>query len=295
MDDGDAGHDDGTGDRDGFDTPALRPQECAAPSRARSGRPAAVPRGVRGRPAHRHRRGRRTRRPARIQGRAAGPLRGVGRHLRRGGPHRRSRRIISVRPGPGGGRSPPPSRPWSAWATPSSPSTPSGTPVAKAVADRDALDPLLMESALWHASPTDIAELREILPDMASASAAARSRAFVHFRLVAARPRRHRQPARRAALAVRQPEPDRYARPRRAARQRAAAAGYIRSRHVLHMAVVDALEQHDHDKALSLIAQHDASSRRRSARPAGRPAPDGARSRTAAEAITLTSSRTTGR
>jgi DNA-binding GntR family transcriptional regulator len=34
---------------------------------------------------------------------------------------------------------------------------------------------------------------------------------------------------------------------------------YITSRHALHVAIIDALEQRDHDKALSLIAQHNTS------------------------------------
>jgi DNA-binding GntR family transcriptional regulator len=32
-----------------------------------------------------------------------------------------------------------------------------------------------------------------------------------------------------------------------------------KSRHALHVAIIDALEQRDHDKALSLIAQHNTS------------------------------------
>ena len=37
---------------------------------------------------------------------------------------------------------------------------------------------------------------------------------------------------------------------------------YITSRHALHVAIIDALEQRDHDRALSLIAQHNTSNAR---------------------------------
>ena len=81
-----------------------------------------------------------------------------------------SRGVISVRPGPGGG----------VFAAAQSPMVRLGnsvlaldadeTSVAEAVRIRDALDPLLIEDALWYASPADIAEMREILADMASAA-----------------------------------------------------------------------------------------------------------------------------
>src|ERR1700722_8386712 len=91
-----------------------------------------------------------------------------------------SRGVISVRPGPGGG----------VFAAAQSPMVRLGnsvlaldtgqTSVAEAVRIRDALDPLLIEDALWHASPADIAELREILADMASAVHRLDPTAFVH-------------------------------------------------------------------------------------------------------------------
>jgi DNA-binding FadR family transcriptional regulator len=171
-----------------------------------------------------------------------------------------SRGIISVRPGPGGG----------VFAATQSPMVRLGnsvlaldaeqTPVAEAVRIRDALDPLLIEDALWHASPADIAELREILADMASAVQRLDPTAFVHAnwslhaRIAAVSPHAVLRSLyvnlldqiESHTLAVlpgsEQPLPE-----------------YITSRHALHVAIIDALEQRDHDKALSLIAQHNTS------------------------------------
>ena len=80
-----------------------------------------------------------------------------------------SRGLVLVRPGPGGG----------VFAAAQSPMVRLGnsvlaldgdqTSVAEAIRIRDALDTLLIEDALWHASPADIAELREILAEMAAA------------------------------------------------------------------------------------------------------------------------------
>jgi DNA-binding FadR family transcriptional regulator len=80
-----------------------------------------------------------------------------------------SRGIVSVRPGPGGG----------VFAAAQSAMVRLGnsalaldaneTSVAEAVRIRDALDPLLIEDALQHASPADITGMRESLADMAAA------------------------------------------------------------------------------------------------------------------------------
>ena len=80
-----------------------------------------------------------------------------------------SRGLVLVRPGPGGG----------VFAAAQSPMVRLGNSVlaldgdeasvAEAIRIRDALDALLIEDALWHASPADIAELREILAEMAAA------------------------------------------------------------------------------------------------------------------------------
>ncbi len=177
-----------------------------------------------------------------------------------------SRGIISVRPGPGGG----------VFAAAQSPMVRLGnsvlaldaaeTSVAEAVRIRDALDPLLIEDALWHASPADIAEMREILADMAAAAQRPDPTGFVHAdwslhaRIAAVSPHAMLRSLyvnlldqiESHTLAVlpasEHPLPD-----------------YIAARYVLHAAIIDALEQHDHDRALSLITQHNTSNPRQAA------------------------------
>jgi hypothetical protein len=160
----------GTGDETGFDAPALRPHEW------RRSRPADV------RPGPRLSRGESAAAQliAIAEAAAPGDRLGSKEELRarcevsvgtfnEAVRIAQSRGIISVRPGPGGG----------VFAATQSPMVRLGnsvlaldaeqTPVAEAVRIRDALDPLLIQDALWHASPAGIAELREILADMASA------------------------------------------------------------------------------------------------------------------------------
>ena len=126
-----------------------------------------------------------------------------------------SRGLVLVRPGPGGG----------VFAAAQSPMVRLGnsvlaldgdqTSVAEAIRIRDALDTLLIEDALWHASPADIAELREILAEMAAAARAARRGWLRARQLVAARPGRGGQPAPDAPLDVREPaRPHRVPHPR---------------------------------------------------------------------------------
>src|ERR1700722_12451262 len=91
-----------------------------------------------------------------------------------------SRGVVLVRPGPGGG----------VFAAAQSPMVRLGnsvlardgdqTSVAEAIRIRDALDALLIEDALWHASPADIAEMREILAEMADAADRLDGIRFVH-------------------------------------------------------------------------------------------------------------------
>lgn len=169
-----------------------------------------------------------------------------------------SRGMVVVRPGPGGG----------VFAATQSPMVRLGnsvlaldaaqTSVAEAVRIRDALDPLLIDDALWHASPADIADLREVLADMAAAVSRFDADAFVranwslHARIAAVSP----HPVLRAlyvslldqieshTLAVlpvsEQPLPE-----------------YIASRHALHAAIVDALASRDRELALALITDHN--------------------------------------
>lgn len=168
-----------------------------------------------------------------------------------------SRGVISVRPGPGGG----------VFAAAQSPMVRLGnsvlaldtaqTSVAEAVRIRDALDPLLIEDALWHASPADIAEMREVLAEMAAAAERRDPDRFVranwalHARIAAVSP----NPMLRSlyvnlldqieshTLAVlpdtERPLPE-----------------YVADRLTLHAGIVDAIDDRDRGRALALIAQH---------------------------------------
>jgi DNA-binding FadR family transcriptional regulator len=169
-----------------------------------------------------------------------------------------SRGVVSVRPGPGGG------------VFASAPSAlvrlgnsvlaldAADTSVAEAIRIRDALDPLLIEDALWHGSPADIADMRTIVADMATAVGHCDATAFVHAnwrlhaRIAAVSP----HPVLRSVYLTlldqieshtldvlpgsEQPLPE-----------------YIAARHRLHAAIVDALDARDHDLALTLIAEHN--------------------------------------
>jgi DNA-binding FadR family transcriptional regulator len=169
-----------------------------------------------------------------------------------------TRGVISVRPGPGGG----------VFAAAQSPMVRLGnsvlaldgadTSVAEAVRIRDALDPLLIEDALWHASPADIADMRAIVAEMATAVDRGDPTAFVHgnwhlhARIAAVSP----HPVLRSLYLTlldqieshtldvlpvsEQPLPE-----------------YIAARHSLHAAIVDALDARDRDLAMALIAEHN--------------------------------------
>lgn len=171
-----------------------------------------------------------------------------------------SRGIISVRPGPGGG----------VFAATQSPMVRLGnsvlaldaddTPVAEAVRIRDALDPLLIEDAIWHASPADIAELREVLADMASAVRRDDPTGFVHAnwtlhaRIAAISPHAMLRSLyvslldqiESHTLAV-LPDSD------------VPLREYVATRHELHQAIIDAIENRDRDTALALTARHNTS------------------------------------
>ncbi|GGU41148.1 FadR/GntR family transcriptional regulator [Streptomyces violascens] len=78
-----------------------------------------------------------------------------------------TRGLVTVRPGPGGGlfaAQPPPPTGLDTWAQTLNEQDPHD-----ALRVRNALDPLLVEDALWHASPADIAGLRHHLAALAEA------------------------------------------------------------------------------------------------------------------------------
>src|SRR3984957_2353586 len=168
-----------------------------------------------------------------------------------------SRGLVLVRPGPGGG----------VFAAAQSPMVRLGnsvlaldgdqTSVAQAIRIRDALDALLIEDALWHASPADIAELREILAEMAVAADRLDGIRFVqanwslHARVAAVSPHAmlrslyvnlldHIESHTLAFLPYgTDPVPEAMA-----------------ERHALHAAIVDAVEARDRDRARHPIGRH---------------------------------------
>ncbi|MFJ4716587.1 FadR/GntR family transcriptional regulator [Streptomyces sp. NPDC088785] len=168
-----------------------------------------------------------------------------------------SRGLVTVKPGPGGGL----------FSAEQSPMVRLGnsvlaldarrSDVADAVRIRDALDPLLIEDALWHASPADIAGLREHIAAMEAAMGTADAVAFVH-----ANWRLH------AAIAAISPNAllsSLYANLLDLVESRTLAvlpAGEepldhsIAHRYALHRDLVDALERRDREAALRLVREH---------------------------------------
>jgi DNA-binding FadR family transcriptional regulator len=168
-----------------------------------------------------------------------------------------SRGLVTVRPGPGGGL----------FAAEQSPTVRLGnsvlalnadqTSVAEAVRIRDALDPLLVEDALWHASPADIADMRRQLGQMATAAEAEDATAFVHAnwalhtRIAAVSPHAMLRSIYSTLLEIietntlsvlpagEQPLPY-----------------YLHERYRLHAALIDAIEARDTTTAMRLITEH---------------------------------------
>ena len=171
-----------------------------------------------------------------------------------------SRGVVSVRPGPGGG----------IFAAAQSAMVRLGnsvlaldaadSSVAEAVRIRDALDPLLIEDALWHASPADIAEMREIIADMAAAVERYDPTAFVHAnwrlhaRIAAVSP----HPVLRSLYVNLLDQIESHTLDVLPASDRPLPE-YIAERQALHEAIVDALDHRDKALALRLIQEHNTS------------------------------------
>ncbi|MFD0020702.1 FadR/GntR family transcriptional regulator [Streptomyces sp. NPDC058382] len=171
-----------------------------------------------------------------------------------------SRGLVTVKPGPGGGL----------FSAEQSPMVRLGnsvlaldaqqSDVANAVRIRDALDPLLIEDALWHASPADISGLKEHITAMEGAVDAADPVAFVH-----ANWRLH------AAIAAISPNAllsSLYSNLLDLIESHTLSVlptseepldEYISHRHELHRDLVDALDRRDRDEALRLIHEHNTS------------------------------------
>jgi DNA-binding FadR family transcriptional regulator len=169
-----------------------------------------------------------------------------------------TRELITVRPGPGGGlfvadRTPTVRLGNSLLELDADQAT-----VADAIRIRNALDPLLIEDALWHASPADLAVLRGHLEPMADALASQDAVAFVHAnwqlhaQIAAISPNQMLRSLygvlleliERHTLSVLPAEDT-------------PLPGYIEERYRLHTDLVAALERRDAAEARRLIAVHN--------------------------------------
>jgi DNA-binding FadR family transcriptional regulator len=174
-----------------------------------------------------------------------------------------SRGLVTVRPGPGGGL----------FAAEQSPMVRLGnsvlaldadqTDVADAIRIRDALDPLLIEDALWHGSLADVADLRKELQQMESAVEAENARAFVyanwhlHARIAAISPNPLLRSLYSSLLEIIESHTLSVLPASEQPLQE-----YIRERHELHTALVNALEQRDRGRAIEVIHAHNTTMRR---------------------------------
>jgi DNA-binding FadR family transcriptional regulator len=169
-----------------------------------------------------------------------------------------TRELITMRPGPGGGLFVA-DRPPTVRLGDSLLELDAGqATVADAIRIRDALDPLLIEDALWHASPADLAVLRDHLEPMAAAAASQDASAFVHAnwqlhaQIAAISPNQMLRTLYGALLELIErhtlsvlPDGD------------TPLPGYIAERYQLHADLVAALECRDADEARRLITAHN--------------------------------------
>ena len=132
------------------------------------------------------------------------------------------------------------------------------TSVADAVRMRDALDPLLVEDALWHSSAVDIREMRSCLDDMAAARDAGDPVAFVranwalHRRIAEVSPSAILRSVYISLLEL----IDTHTRGV-GGTETAPLPDYVAARYLLHEHLVDAIERREHAEAQRLIQQHN--------------------------------------
>ncbi|MFJ9173722.1 FadR/GntR family transcriptional regulator [Streptomyces sp. NPDC102360] len=171
-----------------------------------------------------------------------------------------SRGLVTVKPGPGGGLFSAEQTPMVRLGNSVLALDTQETDVANAVRIRDALDPLLIEDALWHASPADVAGLRAHIGAMEAAVEAEDPVAFVHANwalhadIASISPNTLLGSLYSSLLelieahtltvlpASEQPLGE-----------------YIAHRHALHRDLIDALDRRDRDEALRLIHEHNTS------------------------------------
>ena len=168
-----------------------------------------------------------------------------------------TRELITMRPGPGGGLfvadRPPTVRLGNSLLELDA----GQATVADAIRIRDALDPLLIEDALWHASPADLAVLRGHLEPMAAAAASQDAGAFVHAnwqlhaQIAAISPSQLLRSLYSSLLEI----IERHTRSVLPA-EGTSLPGYIEERYQLHADLVTALERRDAAEAGRLIALH---------------------------------------
>jgi len=133
----------------------------------------------------------------------------------------------------------------------------SATSVADAVRMRDALDPLLVDDALWHSSAIDIGRMRACLEDMAAARDSDDPVAFVQANWAL-----HRQIAEVSPSAILRSVYISLLELIQAHTRGVGGAGeqplsdYVAARYVLHERLVDAIEARDQDAARRLIHEH---------------------------------------
>jgi len=168
-----------------------------------------------------------------------------------------TRQVVTVRPGPGGGL----------FVTDQPATVRLGNSlleldagqatVADAIRVRNALDPLLIEDALWHASPADLAVLRGCLEPMAAAVASRDPAAFahanwqLHAQIAAISPSQLLRSLYSSLLEI----IERHTRSVLPA-EGTSLPGYIEERYQLHADLVTALERRDAAEAGRLIALH---------------------------------------
>lgn len=133
----------------------------------------------------------------------------------------------------------------------------SATSVADAVRMRDALDPLLVEDALWHSSPADLRAMRESLAVMEEGIANEDSVTFVkgnwalHACIAAVSPNAILRSVYVSLLELIEAHTLDVK-----ASETTPLGDYIQDRFDLHRRLIDAIEDRDHELALALIADH---------------------------------------
>ncbi|MCG5215545.1 FCD domain-containing protein [Streptosporangium soli] len=168
-----------------------------------------------------------------------------------------ARGLVSVRPGPGGGL----------FAAEQSPMVRLGhsvlaidadqTSVADAVRIRNALEALLVEDALWHASPADIAQMRDLIGEMALAVDALDSTAFtranwrLHARIAAVSPSEMLRSIYTGLLDLIESHT------LAVLPTGASALAHLSQRHRLHADLVQAIADRDRPAAQRLVEEHN--------------------------------------